>query len=95
MWSLTWPGGHEELQGPSLGVGDGMQLRVRSALRSANQTPALIAGSPFFARRLEAVRCALSYVASIMTTFFSPPSEANPSIIRAKTPISPHRFQRL
>ena len=25
----------------------------------------------------------------------SPPSEASPSIIRAKTPMSPHRFQRL
>ncbi|QCP87954.1 hypothetical protein EYE35_20145 [Cereibacter sphaeroides] len=30
-----------------------------------------------------------------MTTFSSPPAEASPSIIRAKTPMSPHRFQRL
>ena len=38
---------------------DGMQLRVQPALRAPDQTPALIIGPPFFARRLEAVRCAL------------------------------------
>ncbi len=52
------PCGHEELQGTSFCVGDGMLLGVQSALRSANQTPALIAWLPFFVRRLEAVRCA-------------------------------------
>jgi len=87
--------GHEELQRPSLGVGDGVQLRVQAAVRPPDQTPALIVGSPFFARRLDAVRCAFRYVASIMMVFWSPLAEASPSIIRAKTPISPHHFQRL
>ena len=50
--------GHEDLQGPTPGIRDGMQLGVQPALRSANQTPALVVGPPFFARRLEAVRCA-------------------------------------
>ncbi len=52
------PSGHEELQWPSFGIRDGMQLGVQPALRSANQTPALVVGPPFLARRLEAVRCA-------------------------------------
>ena len=89
------PCGYEELKGPSLGVCDCVQLGVQATLRSANQTPALIAWPPFFVRRLEAVRCALRYVGSIMMVFCSVPSEAGPSIIRAKTPMLPHRFQRL
>jgi hypothetical protein len=36
-----------------------MQLGVQPTLRAPNQTPALIVRQPFFARRLEAVRCAL------------------------------------
>ena len=87
--------GHEDLQGPPLGVGDGMQLGVQPTFRAPDQAPALVVGPPFFARRLEAVWCALRYVASIMMVFCSVPSEASPSIIRAKTPMSPHRFQRL
>jgi hypothetical protein len=35
-----------------------MQLGVEPALRAPDQTPALIVGPPFLARRLEAVRCA-------------------------------------
>jgi hypothetical protein len=35
-----------------------VQLGVKSALRAPDQAPALIVGPPFFARRLEAVRCA-------------------------------------
>jgi len=53
--------GHEELQGPSLGIGHGMQLGVQATLRTPDQTSTLIAGPPFFARRLEAVRCAFRY----------------------------------
>jgi hypothetical protein len=37
---------HEELQGPPLGIRDGMQLAVPPALRSAYQTPALVVGAP-------------------------------------------------
>ena len=37
----------------------------------------------YFRRKLEAVRCALRYVASIMTVFCSVPSEASPSIVQA------------
>ena len=50
--------GHEELQRTPLGVRDGMQLGVQATLRAPDQTLALIVGPPFFARRLEAVRCA-------------------------------------
>ena len=51
-------GGHEEADRAALGVGDGMQLGVHAALGSADQTAPLVAGPPFFDRRLVAVRCA-------------------------------------
>jgi hypothetical protein len=69
-----------------------MQLGVQPALRATDQTAPLVAGSPFFDRRLVAVRCALRYVASIITVFGTAASAASPSIIRAKTPLSLHRF---
>lgn len=50
---------------------------------------------PFFTRRLDAVRCALRYVASIMMVLCSALSAARPSMIRAKTPLSLQRFQPL
>jgi len=50
--------GHEELQRPAPGVGDGMRLGIQPAFRATDQTPALVVGPPFFARRLGAVRCA-------------------------------------
>ena len=50
---------------------------------------------PFSATMLFAVRCALRYVASIITVFSSPCSAASPTIIRAKMPFSLQRFQRL
>ena len=50
---------HEACIIRSIGVGDGMQLGVHAALGSADQAAPLIAGSPFFDRRLVAVRCAL------------------------------------
>ena len=46
--------GHEELQRPSLGIGDGMELGVQAAFRALDGPSA----PPFFTRRLEAVRCA-------------------------------------
>ena len=50
--------GHEELQRTPLRIGDGMQLGVQPAFRAPDEAPALVIGPPFFARRLEAVRCA-------------------------------------
>ena len=64
-------------------------------------------GPPLFDRRLVAVRCAFRYLrrqartngacllTSIITVFGTAVSETRPSIIRAKMPLSPHRFQRL
>lgn len=49
---------HEEPDGAALRIRDGVQFGVQTAFRSPDQTPALVVGSPFFARRLEAVRCA-------------------------------------
>ena len=83
------PGGHEEAQGAPVCVGDGMKLHA------AFGAPDQMAAVPFFTRRLEAVRCALRYVASIMTVFGSAPTAAKPSIIRVITPASPQRVQRL
>jgi hypothetical protein len=48
---------HEEADRAAIGVRDGMQLGVQSALRTPDQTTALVIGAPFLARRLEAVRC--------------------------------------
>jgi hypothetical protein len=45
--------------------------------------------------RFDAVRCAFIWVASIITVLRSAPLVARPSIMQVKTPISPHRFQRL
>jgi hypothetical protein len=36
-----------------------VQFRVHAAFGAADQAAPRVAGSPFFARRLEAVRCAL------------------------------------
>jgi len=55
--------GHEQADGASVGIGHGMKLGVHAALGASDQPPE----APFFTRRLEAVRCALRYVASIMT----------------------------
>ena len=50
---------HEEPDRATIGVGDGVQLGVHAALGSTDQTTPLVAGSPFFDRRLVAVRCVL------------------------------------
>jgi hypothetical protein len=51
--------------------------------------------SPFVTRRLDAVRSAFRKVASIITVFGTGSAAASPSIMRNKTPRSPHRFHRL
>ena len=50
--------GHEEAQRAARGVSDCVQLGVHATFGATDQTPSLVAGSAFFARRLEAVRCA-------------------------------------
>jgi hypothetical protein len=58
-----------------------VQRCVQPAICASDQAPALVVGPPFLTRRLEAVRCAFRYVASIMTTFSSPPPQPSPSMI--------------
>lgn len=72
-----------------------MQLGVHAAPGAADQTAPLVAGFPFFDRKLVALRCAFRYVASIITVFGPAASAARPSVMRAKTPLSLYRFQRL
>ncbi len=84
-------GCQEEPDRPSFGVGHSVQLGVQPALRAPDEPTA----PPFLARRLEAVRCALRKVASIMIVLGASASAARPAIIRAKTPMPLHRFQRL
>ena len=45
---------HEEADGPSVRIGHGVKLGVHAAFRASDQSPE----TPFFTRRLEAVRCA-------------------------------------
>ena len=47
-------GGHEEAQGATVRVGDGMELGVHAAFRASDQAAEI----PLFTRRLDAVRCA-------------------------------------
>lgn len=55
-------GCHEEAQRSSVLIRDRMQLRIHATFGPTDQAPWI----PFFNRRLEAVRCALRYVASII-----------------------------
>jgi hypothetical protein len=101
-----WACGHEEADRAAISVGDGMQFCVHAALCAADQTAPLVAGSPFFDRRLVAVGCAFRYLrrhvrtngaclpTSIITVFGIVASAIRPSIIRTKTPLSLYRFQR-
>ena len=84
-------GSCKEVQRSPLTVADGVQPCVHAALGSTDQT----ATSPFFTARLDAVRWALRYVASIITVASSQCPAAKPAMIRAKMPLSLHRFQRL
>jgi hypothetical protein len=81
-------GGHEEAERAAVCVGHGMELRVLTAFSATDQAPEI----PFLTRRLDAVRSALRYVASIMTVLGSASAATSPSIMRRNTPISPHRF---
>lgn len=78
----------------ALGILHGVQFGVHATLFAANQ-PAPVVAAPFFNRRLEAVRCALMYVAPIITAFGEPAAEARQYIIRAKRPLSLYHLQRL
>ncbi|KIT98689.1 hypothetical protein QU38_02915, partial [Staphylococcus aureus] len=76
-------GGHEEAQRAAVGVGDGMELGVHAAFGAADEA----AEVPLFTARLDAVRCAYEWVATIYTVLRSALAEDGPSIIRVKTPI--------
>ena len=82
---------HKRAQRSSVLIRDRMQLRVRAAF----YLPGQAAWIPFFNRRLEAVRCALRYVASIMMVRGSAFAAGRPSIIYMKMLMPPQRLQRL
>jgi hypothetical protein len=71
-----------------------VQFGVQPARPAPDQAIASSIAPPCFARGLQAMRCAVRQVAPIMMVFRSEPAAASPSIIRAKTPLSPHRFDR-
>ena len=68
-------GCQEEPDRPSFGIGHGVQLGVQSAFGAPDKATA----PPFFARRLEAVRCAFRKVASIMIVLGRSASAARPA----------------
>ena len=76
---------------PPRRVGDSVELRVEATLRAPDQAPR----PPFLSPKLEAVRWVLRWVASIISVSVPPPWSASSSRIRAKTPLSLQRFQRL
>lgn len=71
-----------DLEGCVVCSGDGMELGVHADLVAPDQAVAI----PSLTRRLDAVRCASTYVASIMTAFGSASPTAGPSIMRVSTP---------
>ena len=80
----------EEAQRSAVRVGDGMETGIHAAFGATNQ-----ASEPLvFFLCLDAVRCAFTQLASIMTIPGSASADVRPSIIRRKNPHSPHRFQR-
>ena len=74
----------KEADRSSAGVCDRVQFGIHAALGQPDQA----SSPPFFNRRLEAVRCALRYVASMEMVLSSGASSASPIMIRANTPIS-------
>jgi hypothetical protein len=68
-----------------------MERRVHDTFGSTDQAPEI----PYLTCRLDAVRCAFRYVASIMTVFGVGNSGSQALLHAEETPISPHRFQRL
>ena len=87
--------GHEDADRTTPGISDGMQPGVHAAPCSTDQAASLATASPFSDRGLLAVRCALGQAASVMTVLCLPLSAAGPIMIRANTPLSLQRFQRL
>ena len=81
--------GHQQGDGPPLPVARGVQLGVQAALGAADmsRTP--------FCSRLAAVRCALRWVASIISRAGAPPLAARAAKMRAKTPSRLQRMNRL
>jgi hypothetical protein len=80
-----------EPEGSAVCIGDGVQPCVHAAFRSPDPGDR----APLFARGLDAVRCAFRQAASIMIVLELVPPAARPARIRAKTPVSLQRFQRL
>ncbi|MFT4915445.1 MAG: hypothetical protein ACI9C3_001306 [Yoonia sp.] len=68
-----------------------MQFGSHAALGQSNQ----VAVPPLFNRRLDAIRYALRYVASLEIVLLSGACSASRIMIRANTPISRQRFKRL
>jgi hypothetical protein len=68
-----------------------VELRVPAAFGATNQAPEI----HFLTRRLDAVRCALRYVASIVTVFGSALAAARPDIMRRNIPIGYRRLHIL
>jgi hypothetical protein len=81
----------KHLDRTALRVGQDVQFRVQPALGPTDQPSA----PPFFTARLEAVRCAFRWVASIITISVSCACEASSVMMVANTPMRLHRFQRL
>jgi hypothetical protein len=92
--SLTWPAIMKNPAGrPSASVTACSMCSYRP-FRGRSEDP-VGAGPPFLDLRLVTMPCASRKVASIITGFGTAASEARPSIIRAKMPLSRHRFKRL
>ena len=66
-----------------------------SATHPEKAAPPLAAAPPFLSRRLEVVRCAFRWVASIITISICCAAAASSVLILAKTPIRLQGFQRL
>ncbi len=104
LQSLPCPARQAGADRTSQAVADGQQLRAHAAVPGetppgsfpASRTQPDEPSAPLFLpRRLDAMRRALRKVASIMTVRASRPSEAGPSMIRAKVPIRRQQWQRL
>ena len=66
------------------------RIRFRRLLRTSDTNYLPTGRAIRLTRRLDAVRCAFRYVASIMTVFGAASAAARPFIMRRNTPISPH-----
>src|ERR1700761_7799444 len=82
--------GQQQDNGLAPGVAHRVELGVQPALGASDATR-----SPPFLRRLQAVRCALRCVASIMIQFGLGPSPASSANIRPNTPRRLQRTKRL